>query len=109
MTCRLEIHICIGFKQILDEIYPNLILYEVTKENIEHDITIFFQYKCAKIRQERLFSLEWLEEKNIKILVRIKTPFFIFAATIYYFLGKLVGNLQRHLNDILKYKIKDIS
>lgn len=51
VTCRPEQYICIGLKQMPDT-YQNLILYEVPKENIEHDMTVFFKHEFIKIRQK---------------------------------------------------------
>lgn len=92
-----------------DGTYQNLILYEVSKENIKHDITVFFKHEFAKIRQERSLSLKWPEEKNIITLVKKATLFFIFAATVCRFVGERVGNPQRRLINILKYETQDVS
>lgn len=109
VTCRPELHIRIGFKQMPDGTYRNLILHEVPKENIEHDMTVFFKQEFARIRQERNLPLQWPEEKNIKTLVEMATPLFIFAATICRYVGEPVGIPQMRLSDILKYETENVS
>lgn len=108
VTCRPELHIRIGFKQMLDT-YQNLILHEVPKENIEDDMTVFLKHEFVKIRQERSLPLEWPEEKNIITLVKMAILLFIFAATVCRFVGEPVGNPRRRLIDILKYETEDVS
>ncbi len=109
VTCRPELHIRIGFKQMPDGTYQNLILHEVPKENIEHDMTVFFKHEFAKIRQERSLPLEWPEEENIMTLVEKAAPLFIFAATVCRFVGESVGNPRKRLIDILSYEIEGVS
>ncbi|KAI9764067.1 MAG: hypothetical protein M1840_008871 [Geoglossum simile] len=92
-----------------DGSYQDLVLHEVPKEAIEHDIAIFFEHELAKIREERSLPLEWPEKRSIQTLVRMAIPLFIFAATACRFVGEIIGNPRRCLNDILKYEIEDVS
>lgn len=109
VTSRPELPIRIGFKQMSDRTYQDLILHEVPEETIEHDITVFFKHEFAKIRQERSLPLEWPEEKSIKMLVGMAIPLFIFASTICRYVGEKNGIPRKRLNDILKYEREDVS
>ncbi|KAI9763398.1 MAG: hypothetical protein M1839_006453 [Geoglossum umbratile] len=109
VTSRPELPIRLGFKQMSDGSYQDLVLHEVPKEAIEHDIAIFFEYELAKIREERFLPLEWPGERSIQTLVRMAIPLFIFAATACRFVGETIGNPRRRLNDILKYETEDVS
>ena len=109
VTSRPELPIRIGFEQMSDRTYQDLILDKVPKEKIEHDMTVFFKHEFAKIRQERSLPLEWPEEKSIEMLVGMAIPLFIFASTICRFVGEKIGNPRRRLNDILKYETEVIS
>lgn len=108
VTSRPELPVRIGFKQMSDGTYQDLILYEVPKETIEQDMTVFFKHEFAKIRQKRSLPSEWPKEKRIKMLVRMAIPLFIFASTVCRFVGEIIGNPKRRLNDILKYKTEDV-
>ncbi|KAF2175951.1 hypothetical protein K469DRAFT_679307 [Zopfia rhizophila CBS 207.26] len=109
VTSRPELPIRLGFKEMSDGTYQDLILHEVPKETIEHDITVFFEHELAKIREERFLPLEWPGERSIRTLVRMAIPLFIFAATVCRFVGETIGNPRRRLNDILKYETEDVS
>jgi hypothetical protein len=109
VTSRPELHIRLGFRQMPDGTYEDLILHEVAKQTIEHDLRLFFQHELAKIRTERSLSLEWPGERSIQTLVRMAVPLFIFAATVCRFVGETCGNPRRRLNNILKYEKEDVS
>jgi hypothetical protein len=109
VTSRPELPIRLGFKQMSDGTYQDLILHKVPKETIEHDIAVFFEHELAKIREERSLPLEWPGEESIQTLVRMAIPLFIFAATICRFVGETIGNPRRRLNDILGYEMEDVS
>ncbi|KAL8739579.1 MAG: hypothetical protein Q9190_007633, partial [Brigantiaea leucoxantha] len=109
VTSRPELPIRLGFKQMSDGTYRDLVLHEVPKETIERDITLFFRHELAKIREQRCLDAPWPKEVDIQILVNMAVPLFIFAATVCRFLREANGNPRRRLNDILKYDAEDIS
>ena len=109
VTSRPELPIRLGFKQMSDGTYQDLVLHEVAKETIERDITLFFEHELAKIREQRCLDTPWPEEGRIQTLVNMAVPLFIFAATVCRFLGEANGNPRRRLNDILEYDAEDIS
>ncbi|KAI9775305.1 MAG: hypothetical protein M1839_001289 [Geoglossum umbratile] len=108
VTSRPELPIRLGFKQMSDGTYQDLILHRVPEETIQHDMAVF-EHEFAKIREERSLPLEWPGEGSIQTLVRMAIPLFIFAATICRFVGETIGNPRRRLNDILKYETEDMS
>ncbi|KAF2465020.1 uncharacterized protein BDR25DRAFT_346335 [Lindgomyces ingoldianus] len=111
VTSRPELHIRLGFKQMPDGTYEDLILHEhkVAKETIKHNIRIYLEYELARTRKDRSLPLEWPGEKSIQKLVKMAVPLFIFAATVCRFVGETSGNPRRRLEDVLKYKTEDVS
>ena len=109
VTSRPELPIRLGFKQMSDGTYQNLVLHEVPRTTIEGDITLFFKHELAKIREQRSLDAPWPEKGHIQTLVNMAVPLFIFAATVCRFLGETNGNPRRRLDDILKYNAEDIS
>ena len=109
VTSRPELPIRLGFKQMSDGTYRNLILHDVPRTTIERDITLFLKYELARIREQRSLNASWPEEGHIQTLVNMAVPLFIFAATVCRFLGEANGIPGRRLDDILKYDAEDIS
>ena len=58
ITSRPELYIRLGFKRMPNGTYEDLILHEVPKKTIEHDIRIYFEYELTRIRDERSLPLE---------------------------------------------------
>ncbi|KAF2679975.1 hypothetical protein K458DRAFT_434634 [Lentithecium fluviatile CBS 122367] len=109
VTSRPELHIRLGFRRMPDGTYEDLILHEVSKETIEHDIRVYLEYELSRIREERSLPLDWPGERCIQTLVNMAVPLFIFAVTVCRFVGELSGNPRRRLEDILGYKTEDVS
>ena len=109
VTSRPEFPIRLGFKQMSDGTYRDLVLHEVPRETIERDITLFLEHELAKIREQRCLDAPWPKEGDIQTLVNMAVPLFIFAATVCRFLGEANGNPRRRLNDVLKYDAEEIS
>ena len=109
VTSRPELPIRLGFKQMSDGTYRDLILHEVARNTIERDITLFLEYELVKIREQRSVDASWPEEGHIQTLVNMAVPLFVFAATVCRFLAEANGNPRRRLNDILKYDAEEIS
>ncbi|KAF2262389.1 hypothetical protein CC78DRAFT_320356 [Lojkania enalia] len=58
VTSRPELHVRLGFKQMPDGTYEDLILHEVSRETIEHDIRVYFEHELTRTRQERSLPLD---------------------------------------------------
>ncbi|EED11823.1 WD repeat-containing protein, putative [Talaromyces stipitatus ATCC 10500] len=99
---RPELAVCLGFNQ--DNSYQDLVLHELPKPKIEHDIRVYLEDKLSKIRDERLFSNDWPGNEAIKELVQMAVPLFIFAATTCRFI-KEGTHPKKHLQDFLKFQV----
>ncbi len=53
VTSRPELPIRLGFKQMSDGTYRDLVLHEVPRNTIERDITLFLEHELARIREQR--------------------------------------------------------
>ncbi|KAF2175652.1 hypothetical protein K469DRAFT_609959 [Zopfia rhizophila CBS 207.26] len=109
VTSRPELHIRLGFKQMPDGTYEDLILHEVSRETIERDIRVYLEHELTRTREERSLSSEWPGERSVQTLVNMAVPLFIFAATVCRFVGEISGNPRRRLEDILRYETEDVS
>jgi hypothetical protein len=51
LTSRPEWPIRLGFKRVTDD-HPDLVLHEIPKPMVEHDISLYFEDKFSQLRQE---------------------------------------------------------
>lgn len=113
VTSRPELPIRLGFNTIKGQ-YQDLVLHEIPKPIIEHDIAAFLEYKLKEIRDEynglsagdlQLLS-NWPGTETIQKLVRIAIPLFIFAATVCRFIqDPAYLNPAGQLRKVLGYKV----
>jgi hypothetical protein len=59
ITSRPELYIRLGFKEMPNGTYQDLVLHEVSKSTIEHDIRLFLEHKLGAIRKSRMLSSDW--------------------------------------------------
>ena len=104
ITSRPELHIRLGFRQMPDGTYKDLILHEVAKQTIRHDIRLFFEHKLREIQQQRLLSPDWPSRDQIHALVELAVPLFIFAATVCRYVGTKGSDPEQYLNKVLEYQ-----
>ncbi|KAL5372028.1 hypothetical protein DPSP01_013821 [Paraphaeosphaeria sporulosa] len=104
VTSRPELHIRLGFQEMPNGTYQDLILHEVAKNTIEHDIRLFYEYELGAIRQARMLPPEWPTADHIQALVALAVPLFIFAATVCRYIGTKGGHPERYLRKMLEYK-----
>jgi hypothetical protein len=81
LTSRPELPIRLGFKDITND-HQDLILHEIPKPVIEHDISLFLKHRLLEIKKDRLLPPEWPGYFNIQTLITMSVPLFIFAATL---------------------------
>ncbi|GAB1318169.1 Vegetative incompatibility protein HET-E-1 [Madurella fahalii] len=89
LTSRPELPIRLGFSNIKGK-YQDLVLHEIPKAIIEHDIAAFLDFELAEIRNDynalsptdRQLPPDWPGSQIIQALVEMATPLFIFAATV---------------------------
>ncbi|KAF2835297.1 HET-domain-containing protein [Patellaria atrata CBS 101060] len=104
VTSRPELHIHLGFKRMPDGTYKDLILHQVAKQTIEHDIRLFLEHELGEIQQERSLSPNWPSKAQMQALVDLAVPLFIFAATICRYIGDRRDNPRKRLEAILQYQ-----
>ncbi|KAI9857277.1 MAG: hypothetical protein M1813_008315 [Trichoglossum hirsutum] len=104
VTSRPELPIRLGFKQISDGIYQDILLHEVQKESIEGDITLFLEHELREIRMRRSLSSDWPTKDQIQTLAQMAIPLFIFAATACRYIGDKRDNPRKRLNLVLGYQ-----
>jgi hypothetical protein len=103
VTSRPELHIRLGFKQMTNGTYQDLILHEVAKSMIERDIGLFLEHELSAIRKARMLSSDWPAPHQIRALVELAVPLFIYAATVCRYVGTNGGNPKKYLNKVLEY------
>ncbi|KAK3333464.1 hypothetical protein B0T19DRAFT_354755 [Cercophora scortea] len=112
VTSRPELPIRNGFSTIQGE-YQDIALHQIPEPVVEHDISTFLRYELARIRDEYNIqpskSLQvppsWPREGDIRILVQMAVPLFIFAATVCRFVeDKGRSDPTRRLAKVLQYR-----
>jgi hypothetical protein len=104
VTSRPELHIRLGFKEMPNGTYQDLVLHEIPKSTIEHDIHLFLEYELGAIRNERMLSSDWPPTHQILALVELAVPLFIYAATVCRYIGTKGSNPKEYLNKVLQYQ-----
>ncbi|PZD23658.1 WD40 repeat protein [Pyrenophora tritici-repentis] len=103
VTSRPELHIRLGFEEMSNGTYQDLILHEVARSTIEHDIRLFLEHELSAIRKERRLASDWPATQQILALVELAVPLFIYAATVCRYVGTKGGDPEEYLNKVLQY------
>jgi hypothetical protein len=103
VTSRPELHIRLGFTEMPNGTYQDLVLHEVPRSTIEHDIRLFLEHELGVIRKERMLSSDWPAKIQILALVELAVPLFIYAATVCRYIGSKGSNPTAFLNKVLQY------
>jgi hypothetical protein len=82
LTSRPDLPIRLGFLKIADDDHRDFVLHNIPLEVINHDISLFFNYRLTEIRRERSLPYDWPGDECLQKLVALSLPLFIFAATI---------------------------
>ena len=109
VTSRPELHIRLGFKRLPDGTFEDLILQQVAKQTIQHDIRVYFEHELARVREERSLSSGWPRRDQVEALVEQAVPLFIFAATACRYIGDRRDNPRKRLEIILEYRKAKVS
>ncbi|KAF5853876.1 hypothetical protein GGP41_006653 [Bipolaris sorokiniana] len=104
VTSRPELHIRLGFKKMSNGTYQDLVLHEVARNTIEHDIRLFYEHELSVIRRARMLSPDWPTADQIRALVELAVPLFIFAATVCRYIGTKGGHPEGYLSKVLAYQ-----
>ncbi|KAF4445382.1 Vegetative incompatibility HET-E-1, partial [Fusarium albosuccineum] len=111
VTSRPELPILLGFNSIKGK-YRDLVLHEIPKPVIEHDISEFLHHRLEEIRKEYNslsdpnFQLDasWPGGEATDALLQMAIPLFIFAATICRFIQDPLFDPPNQLTKVLKYQ-----
>jgi hypothetical protein len=104
VTSRPELHIRVGFREMPNGTYQDLVLHEVPRSTIEHDIRLFLEHELGVIQKERMLSSDWPAKTQILALVKLAVPLFIYAATVCRYVGSKGNNPTAFLNKVLQYQ-----
>ena len=104
VTSRPELPIRLGFKNMERGTYQDLVLHEISQATIRHDISAFLHHELTKIQVDRSLTIDWPGRENIKALVEMAVPLFIFAATVCRFVGDPRWDPKKRLATILEYQ-----
>jgi hypothetical protein len=104
VTSRPELHIRLGFKEMPNGTYQDLVLHKVSKSTIEHDIRLFLEHELGDIQKSRMLSPDWPATHQILALVQLAVPLFIYAATVCRYIGTNGSNPKVYLEKVLQYQ-----
>ncbi|KAI2483639.1 WD40 repeat protein [Pyrenophora tritici-repentis] len=104
VTSRPELHIRLGFKEMPNGTYQDLVLHEVPRSTIKHDIRLFLEHELGVIRKERMLASDWPAKQQILALVELAVPLFIYAATVCRYVGSKGSSPITFLNKVLQYQ-----
>jgi hypothetical protein len=103
VTSRPELHIRLGFREMPNGTYQDLVLHEVPTPMIERDIRLFLKHELGAIQKERRLASDWPATHQILALVELAVPLFIYAATVSRYVGTKGGDPEEYLNKVLQY------
>ena len=104
VTSRPELHIRMGFREMPNGTYQDLVLHEVPRSTIEHDIRLFLEHELGVIRKERMLASDWPAQQQIVALVELAVPLFIYAVTVCRYVGSRGSSPRAFLNKVLQYQ-----
>jgi len=109
VTSRPELPIRLGFRKMSDDKHHDLILHQIPKYVVDHDLFAFLKDELVRIQSENSLPLDWPGDEQVHALVEMASPLFIFAATACRFLEdrRLGGNPKKKLQTLLKYQSLD--
>ena len=111
VTSRPELPVRLGFMKISGEAHQDMLLDEIPRPTIKHDISAFLAYEFGNIRSEYNYSnpscvlpSDWPGKKILEDLVDMAIPLFIFAATVCRFIGDARWDPRQRLRTVLEYQ-----
>ncbi|KAF2825012.1 vegetative incompatibility protein HET-E-1 [Ophiobolus disseminans] len=104
VTSRPELHIRLGFKEMPNGTYQDLVLHKVPRHTIKHDIRLFLEHELSVIQKERKLASDWPAQQQIIALVELAVPLFIYAATVCRYVGSKGSSPTAFLNKVLQYQ-----
>ncbi|RCI09453.1 hypothetical protein L249_3730, partial [Ophiocordyceps polyrhachis-furcata BCC 54312] len=111
ITSRPEEPVRLGFMASGTK-YKDLILQDISQDIIRHDLSLFMQTELERVRKNWNsiapdtggLAQDWPGTSQVRYLVNMAMPLFIFAATICRFLAESrCGNPDEQLQEVLRY------
>lgn len=81
VTSRPETPIRIGFRDMPEIIYQDLILHDIPRSIVEHDICVYLTHELVAIRKERNLPSHWPNDDTTDLLVQKSNGLFIYIST----------------------------
>lgn len=81
VTSRPDSPIRIGFRDMPEIIYQDLILHDIPRSIVEHDICVYLTHELVAIRKERNLPSHWPNEDTKDLLVQKSNGLFIYIST----------------------------
>jgi hypothetical protein len=104
VTSRPELHIHLGFREMPNGTYKDIVLHEVPRITIKHDIRRYLEHALGVIQKERKLASDWPAKQKIIALVELAVPLFIYAATVCRYVGSKGSSPAAFLNEVLQYQ-----
>ncbi|KFZ24428.1 hypothetical protein V502_01091 [Pseudogymnoascus sp. VKM F-4520 (FW-2644)] len=102
LTSRPEIPIRYGMHNIPRAEHQDFLLHNVPSPIVDHDISLFLEYKLGRTRQEWSLGADWPGEVVLRQLVLCACGLFIWAATAYRFINEGEEFAEGRLVEILE-------
>jgi len=112
LTSRPELPVRLGFKKMSAKQHQEVLLCDIPKTTIEHDISTFLKAEFKNIRENNncsrppssLLSADWPDGPTIDKLTIMASPLFIYAATVCRFVGDTRFDPESQLATILDFQ-----
>jgi hypothetical protein len=102
LTSRPEVPIRHGICAIPQAEHQDFVLHSIRPTIVNHDISLFLEYKLGMIRQEWTLGADWPGEAVLRQLVLYASGLFIWAATACRFIREGRRFARKRLDTILK-------
>ena len=103
LTSRREPLIRLDFSKMDQILHRDLVLHDIPRSVIEHDITLFLKHELGLIQVRRHLPAGWPGDSSIKTLVHKADCLFIYAATACRFLDGPPGvSPKNRLRDLME-------
>jgi hypothetical protein len=106
LTSRPEVPIRHGFYQIPDAEHQDVVLHNISRSIVDHDITLFLQHNLQLIAHERCLLAGWPGAETLVQLVQSASGLFIWAATACRFIREGKRFAAQRLETILRNDCK---
>lgn len=102
LTSRPEVPIRYGLSRIPDSEHKDVILHDISRSIVDHDISVFLEQSLKVIADERSLYTGWPGEEVINMIVQIAGGLFIWASTACKFIHEGQHHATKRLDMILK-------